>query len=168
MFYKSKLLLGCILSITLFGCNKTGPGTNISNEVRITVLNQDGEDLLDPDNPSAIDLDQVKVYYELNGVKTEINRGNLTYPKMFRIEEPGYNTDKYRVLLFMNIEDDSEITTTYFKWNSERTDVFKSLVERPKGSNGSVYGKKTWFNDEVICDGSVDTSQCEVTITFNN
>lgn len=151
----------CCLPIS---CDKSsGPADFRSYEVRITVLNSDQEDLLDPSNAFALDLKQVKVYYELNGVKTEINRSNLDNPRMFRLEEPGENYSNYRVLLFMNNEDDSEITTTYFEWGPERTDIFKSQIRSEDGSTSNV-ALKTWFNDTLVCNREDDIGQCNVTI----
>lgn len=147
----------------LASCDKTGPGKYISNNVYITVLNQEGADLLNPNSPSSINVDQIKVYYELDGVKTEINRGNLDSPKMFTLREPSDYSDNYRIFLFMNSEDDSEeVTTTYFEWSSDRTDIFKSQVG--SSSSGSKYAMKTWFNDELICDLEERNGDCEVII----
>lgn len=165
ILYKLKLLIVCILAVLLYACVKPGSGGVLSNNVYITVLDQDGNDLLDPENPFAIDLSQVKVYYLLNDVKTEINRGNLDYPKMFRVIEPGSDMENYTISLFMNTEDDSDITTTYFQWETDNTDVFKSQIRRPRG--GSIFNQKTWVNDDLICDASLDAGICEVTIVFD-
>ena len=159
-------LTGIIMLIFFWSCNKTdsGPGYNISNNVMITVLNQAGEDLLDTDSPSSIDLDKTKVYYELDGVKTEINRANLDLPKMFVLEEPGEASDFHRIFLFLNSEDDSDTTTTYLELEENRTYVFKSLLKRDE--NG-INDEKIWLDDELVCDISVTPGRCEVTITID-
>ncbi|MDO6517788.1 hypothetical protein [Zobellia uliginosa] len=146
------------LATILFGCDgDEGAAINISNNVLISVLNAKGEDLLDPEHPSAIDLSQIKVYYELNGVKTEINRPNLDFPQEYRLEEPNSNLDYYRIYLFLNTEDSSNPTVTYFEWNPEEVDVFESTLIR---SGGSIHNDKIWLNDELVCDGGGD---CELT-----
>lgn len=146
----------------LASCDKTSPAKNISNNVYITVLNEEGEDLLNPDSPSSISLDQIRVYYELDGVKTEINRGNLDSPKMFTLRQPSDISENYRIFLFLNSEDDSDITTTYLEWSSDRTDIFKSQVNRSSSNN--KYALRTWLNDELICDFENLEGDCSVVI----
>lgn len=161
MLFKIRLFLLLSLGI-VWSCDKSsGPSFILANDMYITVLNAEGEDLLDPEHPSTIDLTLIKVYYELDGVKTEINRGNLDFPQMYVVEEPGEFSDYYRILLFLNTEDDSEVTTTYFEWNSERTDVIRSQVSR--GDFG-VLNDKIWLNDEMICDVNVQRGRCNTTL----
>ncbi|MGB5356101.1 MAG: hypothetical protein WBN11_05350 [Eudoraea sp.] len=151
--------------MVFLACDKAqGPALNISNDIYISVLDESGGDLLDPNNPATVDLKQVKVYYDLNGVKTEINRSNLDFPQMFLVEEPGENSDHHRILLFLNTEDNSDITTTYFEWGPSQTDVFKSLINRD--GNG-INDEKIWLNDELICDVAVKPGRCSVTVTMD-
>ncbi len=167
---RMRILLVISFFLTFFACIKTGAGTVIDNNVSISVLDSEGNDLLDPENPDHLDLAQIKVYYELNGVKTEINRSNLDAPKMFILIEPSAYMDLnyYSIGLFMNIEDkSSDITVTYLEWNPNRTDVFKSKLNRPKRSNASVFLSKAWLNDELICGGNEDTGLCRVTIIMD-
>ncbi len=160
-----KFLLAALVAI-LLACDKPqGPSFIIANDIYIKALNEDGIDLLDPISSVALDLSEVKVYYDLDGVKTEINRSNMDFPQMFLIEEPSENSDNYRILLFLNSEDDSNITTTYFEWNSSRTDVFKAMIER--GQNG-IINRKIWLNENLICDVEVSPGRCSVDIIIDN
>ena len=58
MISKMYLIAISALLVLFVACDKEGKGAamDISNNVWITVLNQDGEDLLDPSHPSTIDL----------------------------------------------------------------------------------------------------------------
>lgn len=159
---KMNVIVGSLMLVLAFGCNKDdGPSADIENNVEMTIMDASGEDLLNPDNPNALSLEQIKTYYELDGVKTEINRGNLDNPKMLVILEPSSDSENYRLSLFMNTEEDSEITTTYLEWGPERTDVFESQIDR---SGGGVRNEKTWFNGELICDKEVVSGICQHSI----
>lgn len=160
-----KTLILTFLFAIVVSCDKpSGPSLNISNDIYITVLNSSGEDLLNPDNPNGIDLNGIKVYYELDGEKTEINRANLDHPRMFAIEEPNSNSENYRILLFLNVEDDSEITITYLDLDTNHSDIFKSLLSR--GGFG-INDEKIWLNDELICDVNSNPGRCSTTIIFD-
>lgn len=157
-----------ILFLLNWSCDDTTAfGFLISNDIFITVLNSEGEDILDPNHPSAIDLTQIRVYYELDGVKTEINGGTQTY----RLVDPSEFSNHYRILLFLNtaennseMEDDSEVTTTYIEWNPDRTDVIKSQIRR---RDFGILNDKIWLNDELICDVNVDPGNCYVTLVVD-
>lgn len=161
MYIRIKLIV-TVLSVLFMSCDKdSGPSFDVSNNIYITVLNDQGEDLLNPAHPSTIDLSHIKVYYELDGVKTEINRGNLDFPQSYLVESPGEFSEVHRILLFLNDEDDSERTKTYFEWNSDRTDLIESSFNR--GSFG-VQNEKVWLNGELICDINVTPGTCNTTM----
>lgn len=161
MCYRIKILIFSGI-LTLFSCDEdSGTGTVISNDVLITVVNKEGEDLLDPSNPESINIEEIKVFYLLNGIKTEINRSNLDYPKMFLVTDPDMNSEYYRILLFLNIEDDSEITTTYIELKPNIVYEFRSELNR---SGNSVTDEKIWLQNELICDVNVNRGRCSTTI----
>lgn len=161
MCYRIKILIFSGI-LTLFSCDEdSGTGTVISNDVLITVVNQEGEDLLDPSNPESINIEEIKVFYLLNGIKTEINRSNLDYPKMFLVTDPDMNSEYYRILLFLNIEDDSEITTTYIELKPNIVYEFRSELNR---FGNSVTDEKIWLQNELICDVNVNRGRCSTTI----
>lgn len=165
MLKRLKTLL-IIFLIIASACDKTssGPGFDISNDILITFLNQEGEDLLDPNNSNSLDITQFKVYYLLDGIKTEINRTNLDYPKNFFIEEPDENSDYYRMFLFLNSEDNSDTTFTYLEWKENLNYVFKSQINR----EGGINDEKIWLNETLLCDVNRNPGRCSITITINN
>ena len=159
----SRFIVGFfLLLLTLESCddNDSEASFNISNNVEISVVNEAGEDLLNPDHSSAIAVGQIKVYYELDGLKQEINRTNMDYPRMFALREPTPKNNRYSILLYLNTEDDSNPTTTFLEWNSNRTDVFKSSLI---SSDESFKSDKIWLNGRLVCE---DTGNCKVTITM--
>lgn len=146
-----KKLFLVLLLILSNSCVKPGCCTFISTHFNFYVVDEQGNDLLDPESTSPINLQTIKVYYLLNGTKTEINRGNLDAPRMYSVSPPEGNRNKYNITLFLNDEDPANITTTYFEWDKDTTDVFKAEVSRKK--NNSIV-TKVWLNDILVWDKS--------------
>ena len=145
-----KLFLVLIL-IFSYSCIKPGCCKVISSDFNFYVVNEQGDDLLDPKSTSQINLQTVKVYYLINGTKTEINRGNLDAPQMYFVYPPEGTRNRYNISLFLNTEDSASITTTYFEWDKDTTDVFKAEVSRE--SNNEIV-TKVWLNDTLVWDVS--------------
>lgn len=135
--------------IIFYSCIKPGCCTIISTNFDFYVVNEQGNDLLDPDSISPIDFSTVKVYYLLDGIKSEINRENLDAPQKYLVFPPEGDRNKYSIRLFLNDEDSSSITTTYFEWNEDTTDIFKAEVSRNKNSTRIT---KVWLNDTLVWD----------------
>ncbi len=132
-------------------CIKPGCCKIISSHFDFYVVDKDGNDLLDPESTTSINLQAAKVYYLLNEKKTEIYRGNLDAPRMYLVFPPEGEQNKYSMRIFLNIEDSASITTTYLEWNEARTDIFTAEVLRKK-NNTTV--AKVWLNDILVWDRS--------------
>lgn len=68
---------------------------------------------------------------------------------MYLVSSPEGNRNKYNISLFLNIEDPASITTTYFEWNKDTTDVFEAEVSR---NNNNTRVTKVWLNNNLIWD----------------
>ena len=148
-FRTMKKLFLVVFLISFCSCIKPGCCKLYSADFDFYVVDEQGDDLLDPESTSPIDLQSVRVYYLLDGKKTEINRGNLDAPQMYLVLPPEGGRDKYSINLFLNAEDSSSITTTYFEWNEDTTDVFEAEVSRNK--NNTVV-TKVWLNETLVWD----------------
>lgn len=137
-----------ILLIVLSSCNSDNnmQETNIEAGIEFYLLDSNGNDLLDPNNPNSIDLGILRVYEIINGEEVEINNPNLDGPRGFVLFEPEGIYDKYRLSLGLNT---TEITnpTTIVKWTTTDTDIFKSEYNR--GDN-FIICTKILLNDEVV------------------
>jgi len=138
-----------ILLIVLSSCNSDNnmQETNIEAGIVFYLLDNNGNDLLDPNNQNNIDLDIVRVYEIINGEEVEINNPNLDGPRGFVLLEPEGIYDKYRLSLGLNIKEISNPTTTIVKWNTTDIDIFKSEYNR--GDN-FIICTKILLNNEVV------------------
>lgn len=142
-----------LLMISFFSCNSNDENqpsaTNIDAVVRFYVLNNQGDDLLNPNNQNSIDTDNLKIYEIINGEEVEVNNPNMDAPKGFWISPPEGKFDKYRLSLTLNILEDSNTTITLLKWSESDLDSFKAELE--KGED-YIICKKIWVNDIKVWD----------------
>ena len=142
-----------LLMISFFSCNSNDENqpsaTNIDAVVRFYVLNNQGDDLLNPNNQNSIDTDNLKIYEIINGEEVEVNNPNMDAPKGFWISPPEGKFDKYRLSLTLNILEDSNTTITLLKWSESDLDSFKAELE--KGED-YINCKKIWVKDIKVWD----------------
>lgn len=137
-----------------FGCNSDeGNGNNnivIDTFLDFSLVDQNGNDLLNPENANAYLESNIEIYYvNANNEEILVDMPNLDYSKGFFIYQRPNN--KYAIRIFSNDIDDSQITTTLVKWNSTDTDTIKCEIER----EGDYYIaiSKVWYNDVVKWEG---------------
>ena len=151
-----------ILLMLLSSCNSDNnmQETNIEADIGFYLLDSNGNDLLNPNNPNGIDLDIVRVYEIINGEEVEINNPNLDGPHGFVLLEPEGIYDKYRLSLGLNIKEISNPTTTIVKWNTTDIDIFKSEYNR--GDN-FIICTKIWLNNDIVWKTSDGVRFIEIT-----
>lgn len=142
-----------LLMISFFSCNSNDENqpsaTNLDVGVSFYVLNENGEDLLNPNNQNSIDITNLKIYELINGEEVEINNPNSDAPKGFSVVSPEGKYDKYRLDLTLNILEKSNTTITLLKWSESDLDSFKTELE--KGED-YIICKKIWVNDIKVWD----------------
>jgi hypothetical protein len=148
--------------IVLFtsSCKKSNPdgGIVIDLSSDIRVVNKQGQNLLDPATQNSLHKENIKTYYLIDGIKTEMYDGRLDYPRQFKIVNVGPQSMKYPNESIFEIfanpkgvpdKNGDEITTTYIEWNNADTDT---LVTQIRHAGASIFIKKVWYNGAVTWD----------------
>ncbi|NPA67323.1 MAG: hypothetical protein GXO50_01810 [Chlorobi bacterium] len=149
-----KNLIYLLLVMSLIACSKEENTEQfiIDTDIDISLKDDDGNDLLDPNNTDSYDENTIKIIYEVNGEQFEFYDEKLDAPKGFFIYQ---HENEYRLRLFPNISDIENYPVTYIKWNESDTDTIKCLIERKFNSE---ICRKVWFNDKVVWE-SYDTDR---------
>jgi len=110
------------------------------------VVNEQGEDLLNPEHPNAVDYEQIKLYYVINEQPVEVFNPAMDSPRNFNIEE--YTEEGiYKMNIFPNIN--STNTITYIVWNDSDRDTINCEIIF---SENSTVLKRVWYNGELKVD----------------
>lgn len=121
---------------------------SINRGVEISLKDSNGEDLLDPNNPTGYKADEIKLYYLINGEKQEVFDPNMDNPRNSLI----YNHDsEYRIGISLNDTDSETLPITYVEWNEIETDTLQAEFFK---TENTIQVIKTWFNGELKWDGS--------------
>ena len=124
--------------------------------VIITVLDQQGVDLLDPDNINGIRTDKIKIFHKIDGELTEYFEGNMDCSKGFNIYNPkemGFNEN----YVFCLLRTDASYYTgelnlqpiAYIQWNETDMDTIQCQYRHTDNSTVTI---KVWFNDDLVWD----------------
>ncbi|RLJ76841.1 hypothetical protein [Pedobacter alluvionis] len=153
-------LLFAVMILCTIGCKKSNPSggvlVDLTNIIRI--VNKNGQNLLDPSTPGSFKKDDIKIYYLVNGQKTEIFDSKLDAPRQFttfRVKEDyKMYPNEYMMQIYSNSkgvidQNGNEIATTYIEWNNANTDVIITQLRR---SGASVSIDKVWCNGVVKWD----------------
>jgi hypothetical protein len=154
---KKTLILISLLTLFI-GCNSNEKeeeeqiiyGTRVASSLRMTIKDNVGNNLLDPNNPNSFDIDNIKIFYLINGKKNEYYEEHLHAPKGFKVIQDEF-TFEYQFVIFLNNIKTEEFPITYIQWNENDTDTIKALFKYYPNSS-SIEQKKIWYNNEVIWD----------------
>lgn len=124
--------------------------TNIEADTLIKVTDNEGNDLLNPEN-GTIDQSQIKVFYDNEqGTILEVHQPNLDSPKGFKIISPSAdNSSFYKIQIFLNTKyiNSDNISHTTIKWTEDDIDEIQAQFDR-RGNNLTV--RKIWINNQLI------------------
>ncbi len=87
----------------------------------ITVLDQQGNNLLNPSNEGSYKSKDIKIFYEINGEMKEFFEGHLDMPRNFRIDSPNSENDYIMALVI-----DSK--KTIIQWNESEADTIQAEI----------------------------------------
>lgn len=132
--------------LTMNSCDKEKEKIVFDQGIEITVLDELGNDLLNPSNQNAYDVDKIKIFYLINGVIEEVYNPNYDNPRNFSISE---REGLFRLMLTLNATENDEYPTTYIRWSESDTDTIKCIVKR---TDRSVICTKVWYNDSLVWD----------------
>src|SRR5690606_15635014 len=89
---KMKTILNIVIFmslITITGCssddNSGGNAAVVDTAIELSLKNGQGEDLLNPENPSGINQSGIKLFYLVNGEVQEVYDANMQNPRNFMI-----------------------------------------------------------------------------------
>jgi len=142
-------ILTLMITFFLLGCNKNSEVENqfsIGVGIDLSIRNDNGVDLLNPNNPESLNELDIKLFYLINENIEEVNYPNSDNPRGFTIYE---HISEYRIGISMNYSEAEEFPVTYVQWNEFDTDTLKCKIYR---TNSLVTVEKVWLNDELIWD----------------
>ncbi|MDA3904692.1 MAG: hypothetical protein PF484_01325 [Bacteroidales bacterium] len=140
-----------ILFLTIFiysSCEKPEAGFALSGPplVDIAFCNQEGLDLLDPNNALSFKESEIDIYTIIDGEKTQVYEANLDYPEHFYVY---YHDDigKYFLRIFSVGDIIDGISTTYINFGDGTEDRIDFAI-----AGSSVI--KVWYNEVLMWDVS--------------
>lgn len=122
----------------------------LESDIFISIQDENGTDLLDPNQDEGIDYNLIKVFYtNEEGTNIEVNNPNLDNPKGFRFITPSMdNSDLYKIQIFLNSEHlgTDNNSYTYIQWTPIDTDEIKTHFTE---KNNNLIADKIWINNQV-------------------
>ncbi|HLU81282.1 MAG TPA: hypothetical protein VK010_04340 [Flavobacteriaceae bacterium] len=114
-----------------------------STGIEISVVGENGQDLLNPENPEAYQEGEIELKYKING---EIEKAyhSLEGAKGVRIVK---HESEYRISIILNYFENEEKPTTYIQWNATDIDTIQAEFRRWGGNN--IVVEKVWYNDDL-------------------
>ena len=138
-----------MISLMIIGCSKENEDAfNLDVGVEFSIVNLDGEDILNPNHPNAIKESDIKLFYLIDGVKEEVYNANYDYPRNFMIYE---HQNEFRIRIFQNYSDKEDKPITYIQWNDVDTDTIETTYER---TSNAVLQRKIWLNGNLLWDSN--------------
>lgn len=126
--------------------------TVIDTGVDIMYVNEDGENLLEGENP--INISNITVYHKIGSEWTRYFKGNLDYPKgLMPIE---INNEKYlRIFVSTEVVQD-QISETKLVFSENDEDLIKT--ELNLSANNTIV-KKVWYNNDLKWETESNTNR---------
>ncbi|NOQ27457.1 MAG: hypothetical protein GQ564_19005 [Bacteroidales bacterium] len=152
---KILVLLFMILGLS---CSEDEPiteGVFISLDVKISLTDQQGLDLLDPNNQNAINTDNIKIFHMIDGELKKFSKYLMDDSKCYRIYNPtelGFNENYVFNFAYTSpsyYTHEKEEPITYIQWNETDMDTVRCQYQYT--SNSSIC-TKVWFNEIVVWD----------------
>lgn len=138
--------LSIVLVLMTNSCSKDevpGSAASFDTLIFITILDKQGNNLLDPNQEGYYDPRHIKIFYDRNGRMEEFYEGHLDMPRNFRIDAPEFERDYVMALVL-----DSE--KTIIRWNEHESDTIQA--EFHKTDFPSIRVTKVYFNSELKWD----------------
>jgi len=133
-----------IISLTVISCNEEELNSTLDVGLEFSIVNSNGEDILNPSHPDCIKESDIKLYYLIDGIKKEVYNPNYDFPRNFRIYE---HQNEFRIGIFQNHSENEDKPLTYIQWNESETDTIEAAYYR---SSNAIIQKKIWLNGDLI------------------
>jgi hypothetical protein len=141
-----KIFLFCLFSL-LIACGKqTSHNVVIDTTIDIFVSNNSGANLLLNSTLNSIKVDSLRLFYLVNGEKSEIYNKDMDCPRNIC-----FNSDigKESIRIFPNDTETEEFPITYIQWENGETDELKCHFVR-LNEGETVTCDKVWYNDVLM------------------
>lgn len=143
-----KNLMIILMVTTLLACDDSNDSEkdnfNLYAGLEFSVFNSENEDLLNPENANHLDVDNIRLFYVINGQQEEVYDPNLTYPRNFTIFE---HENEYRIGVSLNTSETSDKPITYIQWNDQDTDTIEVVYKR---TPNAIIQDTIWLNGEQV------------------
>lgn len=144
--YFLKLSLIAITVVLLFSCEKSGhEAIYFDAGINLIVKDSEGNDLLNPNNPNAINVDNIKIIHEINDEQVVYFDEFMDAPRGFRVYE---KEGVYYLSVLTVTSKYMQKSITYVQWSEDDTDKLICEIEQYK--TGSTFICKVWLNDELV------------------
>jgi hypothetical protein len=123
---KKLIFIGSIVLVMLFSScseNEQPQFFNVDMMAFITVVDKQGNNLLDPNQEGAYDPNEIKIFYERNGKMEEFYEGHLDMPRNFRIDSPEFGSN---YLLALGLDSEK----TVIQWNEAEADTILAEIHQ--------------------------------------
>ncbi|WP_439487787.1 hypothetical protein [Algoriphagus sp.] len=132
------------------GADEIDQGMHISSAMNFVIVDQQNQDLLDPENPQRIDTENIRLFYLIDGQKEEVFDADMAAPRNYKVMAPvpEANVNEYSLKVFMNNLETEAKPTTYIQWADGTEDVLEAAYDYYP--NGSVLVQKVWLNGDLI------------------
>ena len=150
---KKVLFIAMIIMVMVagIGCDSSleQNDANISASFELSLKDIRGNDLLDNNQPNSIDIEEIKVFYELEGIKKEMREDHFHLRKYYTV----YRTlsGDHNIRIFLNHSEKEDTPTTYVQWSEEDTDKLEGQF---RYHSGNVILNKMWINNKLVWEGS--------------
>lgn len=135
-----------VFVLLIISCSKEDQPqfATVSQMTFITLLDKQGNNLLNPSQEGYYDPQNIKIFYERNGRLEEFYQDHLDMPRNFRIDPPEFERDYIMALVL-----DSK--KTVIRWNDNESDTIRA--EFMDGGIPNAIVTKVYFNGELKWDG---------------
>lgn len=144
-----KALTILVLMISLYSCKKNNDAVFDETGFDITYFDQNGNDLLDPNNPKSYKESNIDIYYLLDGIKVKQYQENLQSPEFFFISNE-IRENKHFMVLHPNRKslDENNRAITYINFGNNEEDKVECEFQTYENSS-NIQVVKIWYNNEL-------------------
>lgn len=148
---KISILFTSLLLTACSSDDKPSEAFNFDATVLVSLKDVKDGDLLDPNHENAINIDDIRVFYIIDGIPVMYYDSNMDAPYGFILREPSPPYTTYYSIGFLLNTEESEhpITTTIIHWGGNWSD--DTVVAEIESGDGYLIAAKVFYNGvEVI------------------
>ncbi len=135
-------LLFAFIGLLLVNCANDDEQFVFANAIELSLTDSSGNDLLNPETPNSIDITKIKLFYLVKGQLQEINDPTKDYPRNYFVY---HHENNYRIRIFLNPSEDTELLETVIKWSDTDADTIIAAFKR---TTSTVVIQKIWINEK--------------------